>query len=219
VDVLSTINTGRGRVGTVILDDGTVLPAYPYANSRSGLLTGEWVDCLSGGDGDFQAGAAGKIALMERGSTTPSNKASNAMVNQTLGVIVVNNALWDSPQRSSLGSAYTDWPVVVSVSASSGERIRKTGGPLTIDSYLADYDASDGTSLSAPLVAGVAALIRALRPDLNAGEVIALLRTTAHDLGDAGCDEVYGCGLVDAYAAARAAAPYAFAGRRRATRP
>lgn len=64
VDVLSTINTGRGRVGTVTLDDSTVLPAYPYAYSKSGLLAGKWVDCLFGGDGDFQAGATGKIALM-----------------------------------------------------------------------------------------------------------------------------------------------------------
>jgi len=219
VDVLSTFITGRGRVGTVTLDDSTVLPAYPYTYSKSGLLSGEWVDCRFGADADFQAGATGKIALMERGSTSPAAKASNAMANQTLAVVVVNNALWDSPQRGTLGSAFTDWPVAVSVSASSGERIRKTGGPLTIDSYVADYDASDGTSLSAPLVAGVAALIRALRPDLTAAEVIAILSTTARDLGEAGCDEIYGCGLVDAYAAARAAAPSAFGGRRRATRP
>lgn len=219
VDVLSTINIGRGSVGTVTLHDSTVLSAHPFAQSKSGLMAGEWLDCLFGRDGDFQAGAAGKIALMDRGSNTPADKASNALVYQTLAVIVVNNDLWDSPQRGTLGSAFANWPVAVSVSPSSGERIRKTGGSLTIDSYVSDYDASDGTSLSAPLVAGVAALIRALRPDLSAGEVIALLSTTARDLGEAGCDETYGCGLVDAYAAGRAAAPYAFAGRRRATRP
>jgi len=219
VDVLSTINSGRGRVATVTLDDSTVLSAYPFANSKSGPLAGEWVDCRAGDPGDFQAAAAGKIALTERSSNTITDKARSAMAHETLAVIDVNNALWDSPQRGSLSSAFGNWPVVVSVSASSGERIRKHGGSLTIDSYAADYDASDGTSLSAPLVAGVAALIRALRPDLNAGEVIALLSTTAHDLGAAGCDEIYGCGLVDAEAAARAAAPYAFADRRRPTRP
>jgi len=221
VDVLSTINSGRGRVATVTLDDATVLSAYPFANSRSGPLAAEWVDCRFGDAADFQAAAAGKIALTERSGNTIADKARNAMAHQTPALIDINNALWDSPQRGSLGSAFTNWPVVVSVSASSGERIRNTGGSLTIDSYVADYDASDGTSLSAPLVAGVAALIRALRPDLSAGEVIALLSATAHDLGESGCDDIYGCGLVDAHAAARAAAPSAFAleSRRRPTRP
>ncbi len=218
VDVLSTINSGRGRVATVTLDDSTVLSAYPFANSKSGPLAGEWVDCLLGNPADFQSAAAGKIALTERSSNTITDKARSAMAHETLAVIDINNALWDSPQRGSL-SSFANWPVVVSVSPSSGERIRKQGGSLTIDSYTADYDASDGTSLSAPLVAGVAALIRALRPDLTASEVIAILSATAHDLGDPGCDDIYGCGLVDAEAAARAAAPYAFADRRRPTRP
>jgi subtilisin family serine protease len=215
VDVLSTINIGRGRVGTVTLDDSTVLPAHPFAGSKSGLLAGEWVDCLLGGPRDFEAGAAGRIALMERGGNTPAEKAHNALTHETLAVIVVNNDRWDSPQRGTLGSPFLDWPIVVSVSPSSGERIRETRGSLTIDSYVTDYEASDGTSLSAPLVAGVAALIRALRRDLSAGEVIALLQATARDLGEAGCDQIFGCGLVDAYAAARAAAPYAFGGPRR----
>jgi subtilisin family serine protease len=219
VDVLSTFITGLGRMGTVTLDDSTVLSAYPYAYSKSGLLAGEWVDCLFGGAGDFDAGAKGKIALMERGGYSPANQASNALAHETLAVVVINNGLWDSPQRASLGSAFTNWPVVVSVSASSGERIRTAGGSLTIDSYVADYEGADGTSMSAPLVAGVAALIRALRPDLSAGEVIAIMSTTARDLGAAGWDPVYGNGLVDANAAARAAAPHAFAPRRRATRP
>ena len=219
VDVLSTINTGRGKVATVTLDDSTVLSAYPYTNSKSGVVTGEWVDCLFGGAADFRADAAGKIALTERGNNTPAEKATNALAHETPAMIVVNNGLWDSPQRGSLGSAFVNWPVVVSVSANSGTLIRKAGGSLTIDSYVTDYDASDGTSLSAPLVAGVAALIRALRPDLSASEVIAVLSATARDLGEAGCDDTYGCGLIDAFAAGRAAAPYAFADRRRSARP
>jgi subtilisin family serine protease len=218
VDVLSTMISGRGRVATVTLDDSTVLSAYPFANSKSGPLDGEWTDCRAGDPGDFQAAAAGKIALTERSSNTITDKARGAMAHQAPALIDVNNGLWDSPQRGSL-AAFGNWPVVVSVSASSGERIRKQGGSLTIDAYIADYDASDGTSLSAPIVAGVAALIRALRPDLTVSEVIAILGATAHDLGEPGCDDVYGCGLVDADAAARAAAPYAFADRRRPTRP
>jgi len=61
--------------------------------------------------------------------------------------------------------------------------------------------------MSAPHVAAVAALVRALRPDLGADEVVALLASTATDLGEAGRDSVYGYGLVNAYAAAAAAVP------------
>jgi subtilisin family serine protease len=70
-----------------------------------------------------------------------------------------------------------------------------------------DYDASDGASLSAPHVAAIAALVIALRPDLSADEVLALIASTATDLGDAGRDPVYGYGLVNAFAAATAAVP------------
>jgi len=76
-----------------------------------------------------------------------------------------------------------------------------------VDSYITDYEAADGASMSAPHVAAVAALVRALRPDLSADEVVALLASTAADLGEPGRDPVYGYGLVDAYAAAAAAVP------------
>ena len=39
---------------------------------------------------------------------------------------------------------------------------------MLVDSSVSDYDAADGASMSAPHVAAIAALVRALRPDLNA---------------------------------------------------
>ena len=42
------------------------------------------------------------------------------------------------------------------------------GASVLVDSYVSDYDAADGASMSAPHVAAIAALVRALRPDLNA---------------------------------------------------
>jgi len=65
-----------------------------------------------------------------------------------------------------------------------------------------------GTSMSAPIVAGLAGLMRAARPDLTPAEVEALMKSTATDLGIAGPDPVYGAGLINAGAAVAAAKAY-----------
>jgi thermitase len=67
------------------------------------------------------------------------------------------------------------------------------------------YGAASGTSFSAPIAAGVAALVMASRPSLSSSEVETLLTTTAVDLGPAGRDPHFGHGRVDAAAAVRAA--------------
>ena len=61
--------------------------------------------------------------------------------------------------------------------------------------------AADGTSASAPTVAGVAALVWSLRPELAVEELEAVLRASAVDLGEPGYDQLYGDGRVDAVAA------------------
>ncbi len=62
--------------------------------------------------------------------------------------------------------------------------------------------ARTGTSFSAAHVSGVAALLRALHPDLTSEDIENALRTTARDIADPGDDLASGMGLVDADAAA-----------------
>jgi beta propeller repeat protein len=64
-----------------------------------------------------------------------------------------------------------------------------------------------GTSMSAPHVAGVVALVRSLHPDMTPDDVRALLRATARDVGPAGHDRLFGAGIVDALAAVTRRAP------------
>jgi subtilisin family serine protease len=68
------------------------------------------------------------------------------------------------------------------------------------------YANKNGTSFAAPVVAGVAALIKSLRPDFTAAQIEAALTSTALDLGTNGKDQYYGHGRVNAGAAVLAAA-------------
>jgi len=67
----------------------------------------------------------------------------------------------------------------------------------------------DGTSGAAPIVAGVAALVRAAHPDLDAANVINRIIRTARSAAGATAvpDPLYGYGLVDAAAAVSATVP------------
>ena len=61
-----------------------------------------------------------------------------------------------------------------------------------------------GTSAAAPHVAGIAALLMSAGENISAAEVRRALEQNAIDLGDAGRDDIYGLGRVDALAAKQA---------------
>jgi hypothetical protein len=59
----------------------------------------------------------------------------------------------------------------------------------------------EGTSMAAPHVTGVAALLFGLNPSASAGQVRRAIESSSRDLGPAGRDDGYGYGLVQAAAA------------------
>src|ERR1044071_3972067 len=67
------------------------------------------------------------------------------------------------------------------------------------------YTAAGGTSFSAPIVAGIAALVMSVNPNLSAAQVQDILKQSADDLGPAGWDTHYGWGRVNAARAVCAA--------------
>ncbi|HSC90969.1 MAG TPA: S8 family serine peptidase [Gaiellaceae bacterium] len=69
------------------------------------------------------------------------------------------------------------------------------------------YEELDGTSFASPIVAAAAAWVWTARPDLDGGQVVELLRRTAHDLEAPGRDDSSGFGTLDLAAALAAPAP------------
>jgi hypothetical protein len=66
------------------------------------------------------------------------------------------------------------------------------------------YLSYSGTSMAAPHVAGVAALLRQANPALTPQQIVDTLKATAADIGPAGADSSYGTGRLDALKAVQA---------------
>ncbi|MBC7545768.1 MAG: peptidase S8 [Candidatus Sericytochromatia bacterium] len=71
----------------------------------------------------------------------------------------------------------------------------------TTASYQQNYDAMSGTSMASPMVAGVVALMLSRYPAMTPAQVKAKIEQSARHLGDAGFNDHYGYGVVDAFKA------------------
>jgi subtilisin family serine protease len=78
---------------------------------------------------------------------------------------------------------------------------------LPLSLAAAGYDVANGTSFSAPMVAGALAWAWTARPDLEKTQLLELLRRSARDLPPAGRDATTGFGLLDIPALLAAPAP------------
>lgn len=62
---------------------------------------------------------------------------------------------------------------------------------------VSDYMDSTGTSLSAPVVSGSAAVLMERFPYMTGAQIVSVLRTTATDMGAPGIDKIYGWGMIN----------------------
>jgi len=103
----------------------------------------------------------------------------------------------------------------VDVTAPGGPEILSTtdgndsGGALALPGQPGVYVGNKGgTSMAAPIVAGLVGLMLVANPNLNEAEVTSLLQSTAKDLGAPGLDTTYGAGRIQADKAVAAAKAY-----------
>jgi len=129
------------------------------------------------------------------GSNGPNAEMFPANCEHVLGVAAANS-------NDSI-AYYSNYGTHVSVAA-PGSNIYST---LRGDKY----GNMSGTSMAAPHVAGLAALLIARYPNYTPDQVASAILDNAQDLGENGWDEYYGCGRIDAYQAlsigAQAASP------------
>jgi subtilisin family serine protease len=99
----------------------------------------------------------------------------------------------DSNDRLASFSNYGNWITL----AAPGTNILSTvaGG---------GYSFWNGTSFSAPIVAGVAGLVLAVNPALSNSDLVSVLKQTADDIGPPGFDFSFGWGRVNAFRAVSA---------------
>ena len=120
--------------------------------------------------------------------------------------VVAVAALDKNNQRASFSSTGSDVEIAapgVAVLSTWKDGINAGGPqPFSFPGYAGEYFIeANGTSMAAPHVAGVAALLMAANPSYTAEAVRNRMNETALDLGVAGRDKLYGYGLVDASSA------------------
>lgn len=203
-----------------------VMQAVLYAaglENDSGTLPTRRADVinLSLGGGGFsqaeqdaftRARAAGVVIVAAAGNNNTSVTTYPAGYNGVVSVGAVD---------SKLGRAYySNYGATVDIVAPGGsfqwdmdedgqlDAVMSTLGSDSSGSTLYTYGQLVGTSMATPHVAGVVALMKALKPDLNPDEFDALLASGAltQDLGVEGRDDQFGYGLIDAFKAVVSAA-------------
>jgi len=218
VDILSTVPPAS--VPSSAATRGAVrATGVPFQQSARGDVTGSVVFCGFGGPGECGGDAKGKIALIARGNGLYfSDKVRNAIADGAVAAVIVNYD--DSPLfvgslvRPDCDDTYNNcngnaadltykWPVATLVRKSDGDKLAAQQGAITLSVWDDDYAVKSGTSMAAPHVAGVAALLWSLAPDAHAIDIRRAIELSAQDLGPKGFDPANGNGMVDAPAAAK----------------
>jgi subtilisin family serine protease len=165
-----------------------------------------------------------RIINLSLGGTVDTQVERDAVAYAVSQGVVVVAAMGNAFQQGNPTSFPAAYPDVVAVGAidqadhraffsQTGPHIDVAGPGVGIWSTVWDngYTTMSGTSMAAPHVAGVAALILSCNPNLTAAQVADILRQTARPLRDNPSDPVpndnYGFGCVDADAALQRACP------------
>ena len=208
VDVLSSVPNGKGFEASVTTTQTFEAFGLEFAGTtRLRGITKTLVSCgLAVSPSDCPTTVRGNIALIQRGSVSFAQKVASATTAGAVGAIIYNNAPGNF--HGTLGTATNNgrpWIPGVSVSQADGQTLlTQVGSSATLVNAASSWDFFNGTSMAAPHVSGVAALVFGKNPSLTPLQVESILESTATDLGPAGYDPTFGWGLVNAAAALNA---------------
>lgn len=177
------------------------------------VFQGEAADIYTVADGIDYAVSAGadiiNLSLTTEDYTDVLDYSIQSAIKK--GVVVVAAVGNDMTSRPQYPAAYNN---VIAVSATT--QLDKRASFSNYGSYIhlcapgvgilstapgSTYISESGTSMAAPIVSGISALLLSKNPFLSPSEVMDILQKSSVDLGSKGWDKYYGYGRVDAYKA------------------
>jgi subtilisin family serine protease len=161
----------------------------------------------------WAADQGARVANISYGPFGGSTFDSAVQYFQSKGGVVTmsagNNGFFDSSADNPyvLNVSATDQNDLLASWSNTGNNVDLSAPGVNIATTAAGgrYAAGSGTSFSAPVVAGVAALVLSANPSLTGAQAQDILKQTADDLGTPGWDTSYGWGRVNALKAVQAA--------------
>ncbi|WP_185964342.1 pre-peptidase C-terminal domain-containing protein [Aliikangiella marina] len=193
VNTLSTYPSGGATVAGLTADgSGYAAAAMENTGNASGstyfMGTAETTD----------AGANGKICMIDRGNVSFFDKVKNCEDSGGIGAVIINNVA--GILQGTLGTSNTT--SIPALGADLADRSALIGASsASISVGPGDYGLMSGTSMATPGVAGVAALVWSNHPSCTGTEIRNVLKLTAEDAGATGHDVYFGNGIVKAKAA------------------
>jgi flagellin-like hook-associated protein FlgL len=210
--IIAAVNDGIGTQGVAF--QAKILPVKVVQTASSGGINPNDVASAI----TYAVAQGAKIINMSLGGSFPS-AAENAAIAAAVaaGVVVIaasgNSALSDpawpaqyaidpNADGAMLAVGATDYlDHMASFSNLAGVAAAATvdaPGVNILSTYVGNTLAIlSGTSMASPLVAGAAAVLESLFPNLSGNEITNLLTSTARDMGQAGADKTWGQGIID----------------------
>jgi subtilisin family serine protease len=199
VAVLSTVPAGSVIGGSATVG-ATAYTVLPMDGSPLASATGALAD-FGLGDTPVAGSMTGKVCLISRGVISFADKVVNCTTSGGVAAIIYNNTAGEL--AGTMGEIVTSIPSVGATQADGATMLGQVGQSTTVGVIgLPDqYDYYNGTSMSAPHVSAVAALVWSKSPTCTASQIRESLKKSALDLGAPGRDDEHGAGLVQAKAA------------------
>jgi type VII secretion-associated serine protease mycosin len=193
---------GAGSLG--IAPDAKILPIRVINVKRRNIEVGPAID--------YAIAHGAKVINLSLGGSIDPDTLNAVKAAQIADVVIVASAGNKPEDFTVIAPAFLDGIVAVGATNRSGNKaeISVSGAALDLMAPGEDiegpwihggYDVGSGTSDSAAIVSGAAALLRSKYPTMSATEVVERLESTATDKGAPGVDNDYGHGILNIVAA------------------